>query len=142
MENVAPTVSAPPIAKEVHEEADGFWRIIEDAANGTMERHPADGGGHFTLRENDLTIYKQGYECHCPTHDAPASVGREVEWEYRMERDEGLVFTHPHTQLTADKDDVIVKVCMTAWEGEEVVHSEEWNERIPATLFDRASSRM
>ncbi|RAH39120.1 CocE/NonD family hydrolase [Halomonas sp. SL1] len=130
----APPVSAPPIAKEVHEEADGFWRITEDAASGTMEIHLADGGGHFTLKDNDLTIYKQGYERYRLTHDDPASVGGEVEWEYRMERDDWSVRTHTHTQLTADKDDFIVKARMTAWEGDEVVHSEEWDERIPRHL--------
>jgi hypothetical protein len=38
------------------------------------------------------------------------------------------------TRLTSDREDFIIEARMRAWEGDDLVHEETWDERIPRNL--------
>jgi putative CocE/NonD family hydrolase len=125
---------APPLGKEILEEPDERWEIVEDARTGRMEMRLAEGGGRVRLAANGLETFSQGHESYRIMPDDIGSAIGETSWRYEMARDDWSVRSETETTLTADATDFIVKARMRAWEGDDLVHEEAWDERIPRTL--------
>ncbi|RDC74952.1 CocE/NonD family hydrolase [Rhodovulum sp. 12E13] len=125
---------APPLAKDVLEEPEEYWEIVEDARTGAMEMRLADGGGRVHFHDNDLVTYSQGTESYrIGPAELTSATGR-TRWRYEMARGDWHVSTETETMLTADATDFIVQARLRAWEGETLVHEQEWDERIPRML--------
>ncbi len=112
-------------------EGENWFRIVEDAAVGEMRMEIADGGGVTRLPANDLTMHKQGYEKYGVSLDDVTSAWGRTEWHYGFSRGDWSVRTETRTLLRADKHDFIITAGLRAWEGEELVAEEQWEERIP-----------
>jgi hypothetical protein len=126
-----PPEGAAPLDKEVLEEPDAFWEIVEDARTGRMEMRLADGEGTVRLTANDLITRSQGYESYRVTPGDNTSAVGETSWHYGLERGEWKIASRTETRLTADRTHFIVRARLRAWEGETLVHEESWDERIP-----------
>ncbi len=123
--------AGPPPGKDQIAPPESFFRVVEDAANGTMEMQIADGGGVFRLHDNDLILRKQGYETFGVSLDDPCSAWGETRWTYGLERGDWSMLSQTETRLTADAEAFIIEARMRAWEGDTLVAEERWNERIP-----------
>lgn len=129
-----PPEAAPPLEKEVLEEPEEYWHIIEDARSGMMEMRLAEGGGTVRINGNNLITRSQGYETYqVMPGEIGSAVGR-ARWHYGLERGDWKIRSETETTLTSGRDDFIVKAWIRAWEGETLVHEEEWHERIPRAL--------
>lgn len=129
-----PPEQGAPLDMEVLEEPESHWWIIEDAETGAFEMQLADGGGVFRIKQNDLTLRKQGCESYRVMPFDPASATGEARWEYSMSRGDWNITSKTWTRLTADAIDFIVEANLQAWEGETLMHEEHWHERIPRNL--------
>ncbi len=126
--------AAPPLEKEVLEAPEEYWQIVEDARTGEMEMRLAEGGGRVRIAGNELTTYSQGYESYrVRPGDITSAVG-DVRWHYALERGDWKMRSETETTLTADATHFIVKARARAWENDDLVHDESWDERIPRQL--------
>jgi hypothetical protein len=118
----------------VLEDPEEYWEIVEDARTGAMEMRLADGGGRVHFHDNDLVTYSQGSESYrIGPAELTSATGR-TRWRYEMARGDWHISTETETMLTADATDFIVQARLRAWEGETLVHEQEWDERIPRML--------
>ncbi len=127
----APVEAGSPAGSDQVAPPETFFRIVEDAANGTVEMQIADGGGVVRLHDNDLTLRKQGYETYGVTLDDPTSARGETRWTYGLERGDWSVLSKTETRLTTDAGHFIIEARLRAWEGDALIFEENWNERIP-----------
>jgi len=126
--------AAPPLAKEVLEEPEEYWQIIEDARSGQMEMRLADGGGRIRLLGNNLVTFSQGHESYRVMPGDNSSAIGETRWVYGLERGDWKVWSETETTLTADRTDFVLRARLRAWEGETLVHEASWDERLPRVL--------
>lgn len=129
-----PAEAATALETEQIEEPDSYWEIVNDAETGAVEMRLADGAGLYKITGNDLTVKNQGYERYRVHPDDQSSVEGEVFWECGFERDDWSMRSETFSRLTSNKDDFIIEASLKAWEGGELVYSQEWDERIPRNL--------
>ncbi|WP_349368500.1 CocE/NonD family hydrolase [Salinarimonas sp.] len=130
----APPEAAPPPPKTTHQEPEIGWTVCEDAATGAITVRVADGGGVFTLHDNDLTVRKQGYETYSVIPDDLGSVVGRTQWEYGLSRGDWSMLSRTETRLTADLTHFRIEAQVKVYEGETLVHEQIWDERIPRRL--------
>lgn len=126
-----PPQAAPPLEKEVLEDPVEYWEIVEDARTGQMEMRLAEGGGRIRIAGNDLVTISQGHESYRVMPDDNISAIGETRWTYGLERGDWKVWSETETTLTSDRVDFIIRARLRAWEGETLVHEQEWDERLP-----------
>ena len=119
---------------EVLEEPDSYYRIVENAATNAFAIEIADGDGVFRIVDSDLTLKKQSYETYRVQPDIPGSESGETRWVLSMTRGDWNMSSITSTILTSDQDSFIIKAKVEVWEGENLIHGDEWNDRIPRDL--------
>ena len=129
-----PVERAPALETETVEPGMRFWRVIRDAGEETTTLEVADGEGTFRIPAIDLTIRKQGFERYAIGQDDPSGVRAETRWAIGLARGDWSIRTETDTVLTSDAERFQVRARLRAWEGESLVHEEEWNEAIPRHL--------
>jgi hypothetical protein len=99
-----------------------------------MEMRMAEGSGRSLIRDTGLITYSQGYETYGVMPDDVTSAVGETRWIYALERGDWKMRSETETRLTSDREDFIIEARMRAWEGDDLVHEETWDERIPRNL--------
>jgi len=125
---------AEPLDQEVLEEPEEYWEIVEDARTGRMEMRLAEGSGRSLIRDSGLITYSQGYESFRVMPDDVTSAVGETRWTYALERGDWKMRSETETRLTCDRDDFIIEARMRAWAGDDLVHEQSWDERVPRHL--------
>jgi len=129
-----PPESGPALATEMLEQPDTYWRIIENAATGEVEMQLADGAGTYRILRNGLEVRSQGYESFRVMPDDPTSATGTVSWEFGLPRGDWRMRSKTHTELTSDRENFNIRARMQVWEGDELIHEQYWDERIPRHL--------
>ena len=119
---------------EALEEPDSYYRIVGNAATGAFAIEIAGGDGVFRIVDSDLTLQKQSYETYRVQPDIPGSESGETRWELSMKRGDWSMSSITRTTLTSDQENFIIKAKIEVWEGEKLIHDDEWNDRIPRDL--------
>ena len=130
--------SAPEAAQglelEQIEPARRHWRVVDDISQAKITLDVEDGNGTFRFPEIDLTMRKQGEERYSVAHDDITTATGEARWHWAMSRGDWSVDTVTETTLTSDVESFHIKARLRAWEGDRLIHEEEWNEAIPRQL--------
>lgn len=124
----------PPLEVERLEEGENCFRITEDAATGAVSMEMAEGEGLVRIRNVDLLLREQGYETFTISPDDPGAATARFEWRYGMSRGDWAVSTLTETSFTATPDAFLIEARLRAWEGEEPVTDQKWQESIPRNL--------
>lgn len=129
-----PALTAPPLAKKVIEEGENYVRILEDTASGEHAMLIADGDGTVHIEGNDITLTEQGYERHAILAEDPLSASATAECTIGLSRGQWKTLAKTRTTLTCEKDAFRIKASLRVWEGDDIVHEENWDERIDRHL--------
>lgn len=129
-----PAQAAPAMASKTIAPPEFAWRVVDDLASGETRVEIVDDDGTFRIEEAGLTVSAQGTETYSFAGEDLRSVRGEIVWRHGMSRGDWAVSTLTRTELTATESHFIVKAKLTAWEGDEIAHEQEWDEAIPRRL--------
>ncbi|MCF3974654.1 CocE/NonD family hydrolase [Paracoccus salsus] len=107
------------------------WVISEDADNGRLIVDVRDHEGAAHITEHGLTHSAEGVERYSILPDDPISAEGEVTWTHKMRRDDWDIRTETTTRLTSTASDFRIRARLRAWQNEDLVHEESWDEMIP-----------
>jgi hypothetical protein len=122
--------SSEPAEIERIEPADGGWRLVRDLGSGEVAVEVKDGSGVYRLVDDDITVTKKCRERYSAIGDDLGSVKGWTQRHMGLSRDEWTTRTLTETTLTADPDAFRIEARLRAWEGDQLVHDESWDERI------------
>ncbi len=129
-----PPEQAPPPEKEQLTPGDFHIRSVIDRVDGSSVTERLEDSGRYRLVGIDLTIHSRATESYRVHPEDPASASGEVVWEWEMSRGDWRVTTRTATRLTCDAHDFRIEARLEAREGGELVHEQDWDERIPRNL--------
>jgi putative CocE/NonD family hydrolase len=126
--------SAQPLAVEAESTTGSRWHVTHDLIEDRVTMEVVDDPGTFRILDNDLTIAKVGRERYCVGGEDPAGVTGDVDWTVEFSRGAWRIRSVTETSLTSDADNFRVRARLRAWEGDDLVHAQEWEEIIPRQL--------
>lgn len=130
----APTM-APPLRIDAEVPELERTRVLRDLGTGAAVLEVLDDGGRRRFVDIDLTITELGRERYTTDGSGdPTAVSAATEWSFTLARGDWSVHTETATVLTATAEAFLVHANLRAWEGETLVHEQEWEERIPRVL--------
>lgn len=130
----APAEGAAALAVEPIVPAPAGWIVTHDHGEGTVLVEVGDGEGSYRIIENDLTVTSSGTERYSFRADDLSSVTGEAKWAYEMSRGTWRMRSVTRTTMTATPTHFHVKARLEAWEGDDLVHEQDWMEDIPRQL--------
>jgi uncharacterized protein len=130
----APAEGAPKLEIEQISDSDVHRRLSEDLGNQRMAVEIGAGAGAYRIVANDLTVSTRGTERYSFEGDNMQTVTGEAAWHVEMSRGDWRIRTVTETRLTADHTHFHIAAKLTAWEGEDQIHQQEWNERVRRRL--------
>ena len=134
LEAFAEPESAPPLAIEELSPAETRAQVTEDLISGRKTMEVVEASGIHRIVENDLTVAKVGRERYGIDADDPAGVSGEVDWTVEFSRGDWRIRSLTETKLTSDARNFRIRARLRAWEGDDLVHEQEWDEVIPRQL--------
>ena len=119
---------------ETIEAPDLGWRVIHDHARHAVTMEIGDGAGVYRLPGEDITVTKKARERYSVADDDPATVTGETVWEFGLARGDWSIRTITETTLTADPQNFHIRARLRAWEADELVYEQHWDEPVPRRL--------
>ncbi|MGN6551898.1 MAG: CocE/NonD family hydrolase [Pararhizobium sp.] len=129
-----PAEGATALAVEPIVPAPKQWTVTHDLGDGSVAVEIGDGGGTYRIVENDLTVTACGTERYSFRGDDLSGVTAEAKWTFEMARGNWRMRSVTLTTMTATPTHFHVEARLEAWEGEHVVHEQDWTEDIPRQL--------
>ncbi len=123
-------VAAPPLQTETLEKGGFDWKV-ERLETGGARVTITDDDGTFRILDNDLTVTTKCveiYEVASAEDHAPTAL---ITWRYAMQRGDWAVRSETETHVTTTKTDWKIRARLRAWEGENLIQEQEWDETIP-----------
>jgi uncharacterized protein len=111
------------------------WWLTRDLDTGEFALEIDDDHGVYVLEETGTTVELKGHEHYWARGDAPDSALGRVRWEAAFRRQDWDVRTVTETQLTSDAAGFVIKASLEAWEADQLVHRQTWDERIERRLL-------
>lgn len=130
----APVEGAAPLEVEQIAPGPRDWTVTEDLADGSVAIEIGEGAGTFRIVENDLTITSIAMERYTFSGNDYGSIKGEAKWTFDMARDDWKVASVTETVMTSTPTHFHIEAHLSAWEGETLVHDENWIEDIPRQL--------
>ena len=125
---------AEPLAMEMVSPAGVRWHVTRDLIGDRVTMEVVDDPGTFRIVDNDLTIAKVGRERYSVGGDDPADVAGDVDWTVEFSRGAWRIRSVTETSLTSDASGFRIHARLRAWEGDDLVHEQEWDDTIPRHL--------
>jgi len=122
--------SATPLAIDRIEPSGAGARLVRDLGSDGTALEIVDGAGIYRLVDADITIAKKATERYGVAGDAPTDAFGETRWEMGLSRDAWSIRTLTETRLTATERAFQITARLRAWEGDEPVHDQTWNETV------------
>ncbi|WP_366658321.1 CocE/NonD family hydrolase [Fodinicurvata sp. EGI_FJ10296] len=129
-----PPESAPRPAIEQIEESGGGWQLTHDLGTDACTLDVRDGSGQYRLVDEGITVTKTARERYVADPADPQGVSGRAEWTMGLAHDGWSITTHTQTTLTSTPTAFRVQATLRAWEGETLVHEQEWDETIARVL--------
>jgi len=129
-----PPESAPRPEIDRIEDADAGWRLIHNLSTNETALKVRDGSGHYRLVDDGITVTKTAQERYSLTPDDPDSVTGYTLWTMGLSHDDWSIATQTETTLTATPESFRIQARLLAWEGDSLVHEENWDETIDRFL--------
>ena len=126
--------SSEPVEIERIEAADGGWRLVRDLGSDEIAVEVKDGSGVYRLVDDDITVTKKCRERYSVVGDDLGSVKGWTQWHMGLSRGDWTIRSLTETALTADQDAFRIETRLRAWEGDQLVHDERWDEKIARDL--------
>ena len=125
--------AAPPLELEQIAPADLRMLATTDLVSGQTSVETVDASGIYRIVGNDLTISKVGRERY-GIGDDPASATGEVDWTIEFSRGDWRIRTITETRLSCDAENFRIRARLRAWELDDLVHEQAWDETIARHL--------
>ncbi|SEL64061.1 hypothetical protein SAMN05444413_11284 [Roseivivax marinus] len=126
--------AAEPLPLDVDVPPQSTWTVTEDRDTDRITVRVTDHEGAVTIVGQDFYHSADCEEVYSVLPNDPTSVTGRVAWEHVMARGEWRVRTLTETQLTSDATHFRIEARMQAWDGEDLVRDQSWDERIPRNL--------
>lgn len=126
--------AAAPLEIEEISPADVRAQVTHDLISGRAVMETTETSGMFRIVDNDLTISKTGRERYGIDGSGPGSVSGDVDWTVELSRGDWHFRSITETNLTSDENTFRVRARLRAWEGDELMHEQEWDRTIPRRL--------
>lgn len=126
---------APPMQAKVLDPASSDWVVTEDLATGTVTIETTIDSGRIVVADTGLTTNGSTVERYSHDGHDHASFRANIASEYGMSRGEWSMRSTTVTEFTATPAHFKVRAQLTAWEGSEIAHQEEWDVEIPRNLI-------
>lgn len=107
------------------------WIMSEDAATGRLNIDLRDHEGAAHITEHGITHSAEGVEHYSILPDDPLSAEGSVTWTHEMHRQDWHIRTETTTRLTSTASEFRIEARLRAWQNEEIVHEEAWDEAVP-----------
>ena len=118
---------APLLDKTVHRPIDYRWTIEQDMKSGVVTMNQFFDDGRITYNEHDGWTTESTHDEYFTIHpDDPSSARLDITRTERFERDAWRVSSRTNTVFTSTESHFIVAAKLEAWEGDELVHSQQW----------------
>jgi putative CocE/NonD family hydrolase len=126
--------AAPPTPIEVLQEKGASWQVHHDLATGTSTLDVVRDDGRARVLPIDLIWQRQTLEWYSSTHDDPLSARGETRTDWSFSRGDWLARTRTRTVLTCDRTHFRLYAELDAFEHDQRVYAQTWDERIPRDL--------
>ena len=134
-QNAASPFGPPEMADQPRttpiEAPDNHWRIHHDLTDDRHTLEITDGIGSLRFDDNGLVLTRQGTECYSIAGGDPVSATGETRWRMALQRDGWAVETDTRIHLSCDAEMFHIEASLTAFEGDELYHEENWSRSIP-----------
>ncbi len=130
----APAESAAPVDLIT---VDKPWHIREvtmDQRTGETRMAIVDDFGRTTIAEHGLTTWSCGRENYSILPHDPLSAKQECHWSMETSRGDWKVRTETYSSMTATKTHWHVKGRLEAYEGEKLILTREWDQKVKRRL--------
>lgn len=129
-----PAEAARPGPVIEHGPSDSSWRVVRDLGTNSSSLEIVKVKGPRHLEDIDLTLGYRVEEWDSVSGSDVTSARGETRWERTLERGDWRVRTVARTVLTCDTEYFYLHATLDAFEGDERVHSSNFNTRIPRRL--------
>ncbi|EPH43243.1 CocE/NonD family hydrolase [Streptomyces aurantiacus] len=111
------------------------WRVSRDLVHNRSTLEVVADNGTVRFDGIDLEVTRRERQCYSSEADDPLSARGEVESTRRFRRGDWDVRTVTHTVLRCSEDAFLLHARLDAYEGEQRIHSANWDETIPRDLL-------
>ena len=125
----APPVQLTPITPPWHKR-----EVTTDQATGETRMTIVDDFGRNTITEHGLTTWACGRENYSILPHDPLSARQECHWSEEASRGDWKVSTETYSSMTASKTHWHVKGRLEAYEGDDLILTREWDQKVPRKL--------
>ncbi len=130
----APPVAAAPLPLEVDEPKAYEWFVTHDRSTDETQIAVLEHEGAHEIADHGLWLSGEGREIYRYAGADYRSVEGEILWTHNFRRDGWEVRTETRTRLTSTATHFLIDADLQAWEGEELVYEERWEEAIARRL--------
>jgi putative CocE/NonD family hydrolase len=130
----APAQAATPVALVTVDKPWNKREISIDQATGETRLSIIDDFGRSTSTEHGLTTWGCGRENYRILPDDPLSAKQECHWSMETSRGDWKVRTETYSAMTASKTHWHVTGKLLAYEGDALVFSKEWDQKVKRKL--------
>ncbi len=129
-----PAEQAPALETEMLEATEGGRWVTQDVVNGVTTVVSQHATGRYRIVDNNLELSVQGRESFSASDHNPEGALGQTTWVYEMSRGDWSIRTETEVSMTARLTDWQIKASLRAFEGDELVHEDHWDETVPRHL--------
>jgi len=133
-ENFGGPRSGPLLDLDVDTPRTYEWHVREDRGAGRFSVEILEHEGAAAIPNQGVWLSGEGSELYEFELDNIRSVAAQLSWTHEMRRDGWHIRTVTETTVTATDKAFVVQARLRAWEGDNCVHEQTWNETIPRQL--------
>lgn len=122
---------APPAAAVTEQPGIVEWEVRENLADGGVRVTVTEGAGRTRLVDSGLGFSGHTQEVYGYTGNDWSSLYAEIVSDYALSRGDWQTSSRTETKFHATETDFVIRAHLCAWEGEELVHEQEWNLTLP-----------
>jgi putative CocE/NonD family hydrolase len=126
--------TAAPLKRKVLAQPSNKREVTINQATGETRLSIIDDFGRHEWPEHGLQTWECGREIYSIVADDPLSAKQEIHWSEELARGKWNVRTETYSQLTATRENWIVKGKLEAFQGRGRIFSRQWNEKVRRRL--------
>ncbi len=123
--------SAPGLKTTILEPGRSDRRLTRDLADGSVCLDHLEDGGVSYLEDIDLILHRSAQETFRIREGDPLSASTETRRVFEIRRGDLRLATDERLEVTCDDQAFRVSAVMEAYEGEALLFTRRWNERVP-----------
>ena len=130
-----PPEAGPPLPITVLREPQVRWDVVRDLVRDEARLEVVNDVGTYRIDDIDLEIETRTEETYTSRGHDYGSLRGETWWHSRFQRGTWRIRTVTHTVLTSDAQAFHIQAELDAYEGDDHVHHQRWEERIERDLL-------